>query len=123
MLLWLTWQFSGKTNAQGLTAIWNQPATGAMSTMQTLDLVIAITAPSTDLVGALLLAPGELIALGLTLIDEVDNACGDAYSGAVAGHSLRPSWSVRQIGMGFAAAGTAWRWYCPCMHWRRFYCC
>ncbi len=150
-LLWLTWQFVGKASAQGLSAIWNKPGAGGMSTMQALDLVIAmpiswlplvadfarhglsgrstlrgtwlgyavaniwcyslgvliaITTPSTDLVAALLLAQGGLIALGLILIDEMDNAYGDVYSGAVAGHSLKPSWSVRQIGMGFAAVCT-----------------
>ncbi len=72
-----------------------------------LGMLIAITTPSTDLVTALLLAQGGLIALGLILIDEVDNAYGDVYSGAVAGHSLKPSWSVRNIGMGFAAVCTA----------------
>ena len=151
-LLWLTWQFLGKAQAQGLSEIWNKPGAGGMSTMQALDLVIAmpiswlplvadfarhglsgrstlrgtwlgyavanvwcyslgvliaITTPSTDLVAALLLAQGGLIALGLILIDEVDNAYGDVYSGAVAGHSLKPSWSVRKIGMGFAAVCTA----------------
>jgi putative hydroxymethylpyrimidine transporter CytX len=150
-LLWLTWQFVGKASAQGLGEIWNKPGTGGMSTMQALDLVIAmpiswlplvadfarhglsgrstlrgtwlgyavaniwcyslgvliaITTPSTDLVAALLLAQGGLIALGLILIDEVDNAYGDVYSGSVAGHSLKPSWSVRHIGMGFAAVCT-----------------
>ena len=151
-LLWLTWQFVGKASAQGLSAIWNKQGTGGMSTMQALDLVIAmpiswlplvadfarhghngksamrgtwlgyavanvwcyslgvliaITTPSTDLVAALLLAQGGLIALGLILIDEVDNAYGDVYSGAVAGHSLKPSWSVRKIGIGFAMGCTA----------------
>ncbi|MGB4115048.1 MAG: cytosine permease [Polaromonas sp.] len=151
-LLWLTWQFVGKASSQGLSAIWNKPGTGGMSTMQALDLVIAmpiswlplvadfarhglsgrstlrstwlgyavaniwcyslgmliaITTPSTNLVAALLLAQGGLIALGLILIDEMDNAYGDVYSGAVAGHSLKPSWSVRHVGMGFAAVCTA----------------
>ncbi len=151
-LLWLTWQFVGKASAQGLSAIWNKPGAGGMSTMQALDLVIAmpiswlplvadfarhglsgrstlggtwlgyavaniwcyslgvliaITTPSTDLVAALLLAQGGLIALGLILIDEMDNAYGDVYSGAVAGHSLKPSWSVRKIGIGFAGVCTA----------------
>jgi len=150
-LLWLTWQFMGKASAQGLSAIWNKPGTGAMSTMQAFDLVIAmpiswlplvadfarhglsgrtalrgtwlgyavaniwcyslgmliaITTPSTDLVAALLLAQGGLIALGLILIDEMDNAYGDTYSGAVAAHSLKPSWSVRKIGIGFAVVCT-----------------
>ena len=151
-LLWLTWQFLGKASAQGLSAIWNKPGAGGMSTMQALDLVIAmpiswlplvadfarhglngrtalrgtwlgyavaniwcyslgvliaITTPSTDLVTALLLAQGGLIALGLILIDEMDNAYGDVYSGAVAGHSLKPSWSVRRVGIGFAGVCTA----------------
>ena len=155
-LVWLTWQFLGKANAQGLSAIWNKPGTGGMSTMQALDLVIAmpvswlplvadfarhglggkaggtsafrgtwlgyavaniwcyslgvliaITTPSTDLVVALLLAQGGLIALGLILIDEMDNAYGDVYSGAVAGHSLKSGWSVRHIAMGMAAVCTA----------------
>ena len=64
-----------------------------------LGLLVAITTPSTDLVAALLLAQGGLIALGLILIDEVDNAYGDIYSGSVASHSLKPSWSVRRWGM------------------------
>lgn len=72
-----------------------------------LGVLIAITTPSTDLVAALLLAQGGLIALGLILIDEVDNAYGDLYSGSVAGHSLRPGWPVRQWGLAMAVACTA----------------
>lgn len=72
-----------------------------------LGVLVALTAPSTDLVAALLLAQGGLIALGLILIDEVDNAYGDLYSGAVAGHSLRPGWSVRRWGMALALLSTA----------------
>jgi putative hydroxymethylpyrimidine transporter CytX len=64
-----------------------------------LGVLVAVTAPSTDLVAALLLAQGGLIALGLILIDEVDNAYGDVYSGSVAGHSLLPRLSVRGWGM------------------------
>ena len=67
-----------------------------------LGLLIALTTPNTDLVAALLLAQGGLIALGLILIDEVDNAYGDLYSGSVAGHSLKPSWSIRHWGMALA---------------------
>ena len=59
-------------------------------------LAKASVPPGTDLVAALLLAQGGLIALGLILIDEVDNAYGDLYSGSVAGHSLKPRWSVRR---------------------------
>jgi nucleobase:cation symporter-1, NCS1 family len=72
-----------------------------------LGVLIALTTPSTDLVAALLLAQGGLIALGLILIDEVDNAYGDLYSGSVAGHSLRPSWTVRQWGLAMAFVCTA----------------
>ena len=72
-----------------------------------LGLLVALTTPSTDLVAALLLAQGGLIALGLILIDEVDNAYGDLYSGSVAGHSLRPAWSVRRWAIGLAVACTA----------------
>ncbi|MEO8014735.1 MAG: cytosine permease [Polaromonas sp.] len=72
-----------------------------------LGLLVALTTPSTDLVAALLLAQGGLIALGLILIDEVDNAYGDVYSGSVAGHSLKPAWSVRRWGMALAVVCTA----------------
>ncbi|MFI5446141.1 purine-cytosine permease family protein [Polaromonas sp. UC242_47] len=151
-LLWLTWQFFVKANAQGLATLWNRPGAGGMSTLAALDLVIAmpvswlplvadfarhgrdgksalrgtwlgyavaniwcyalgvlvaITTPSTDLVAALLLAQGGLIALGLILIDEVDNAYGDLYSGSVAGHSLKPRWSVRRWGITMAIVCTA----------------
>ncbi|MCY1164840.1 MAG: cytosine permease [Pseudomonadota bacterium] len=151
-LLWLTWQFLVKANAQGLATLWNRPGEGGMSTLAALDLVIAmpvswlplvadfarhgrdgksalrgtwlgyavaniwcyalgvlvaITTPSTDLVAALLLAQGGLIALGLILIDEVDNAYGDLYSGSVASHSLKPRWSVRRWGITMAVVCTA----------------
>jgi len=64
-----------------------------------LGVLVALTVPSTDLVAALLLAQGGLVALGLILIDEVDNAYGDLYSGSVASHSLLPrigqrSWAI-----------------------------
>ena len=70
-------------------------------------MLVALTLPSTDLVTALLLAQGGLIALSLILIDEVDNAYGDTYSGAVSAHSLMPDWSVRRWGMVVAVACTA----------------
>lgn len=73
----------------------------------TLGVLVALTLPSKDLVQALLLAQGGLIALSLILIDEVDNAYGDAYSGAVSAHSLLPRWGVRRWGMVMAAGCTA----------------
>ena len=71
-----------------------------------LGVLVALTLPSQDLVTALLLAQGGLIALSLILIDEVDNAYGDVYSGAVSSHSLWPRWGVRQWGLGVAVACT-----------------
>ena len=150
-LLWLTWQFLGLAQAQGLDALWQRQGEGGMGVMPALDLVIAmpiswlplvadyarhgrsgvgalrgawagyaaanlwcyalgvlvaLTLPSQDLVTALLLAQGGLIALSLILIDEVDNAYGDVYSGAVSSHSLWPRWGVRRWGLGVAVACT-----------------
>lgn len=67
-----------------------------------LGVLVALVLPSQDLVTALLLAQGGLIALSLILIDEVDNAYGDAYSGAVSAHSLAPRWPVRRWGIAIA---------------------
>ena len=71
-----------------------------------LGVLIALVLPSQDLVTALLLAQGGLIALSLILIDEVDNAYGDAYSGAVSAHALQPKWSVRRWGLVMAVSCT-----------------
>ena len=54
----------------------------------------------------LLLAQGGLIALSLILVDEIDNAYGDVYSGAVSAHSIKPSWTIRQWGIGLAVLCT-----------------
>lgn len=159
-LLWLTWQFLSRAQAQGWTELWNRPGDGSMGILSALDLVIAMpvswlplvadfarhgksgraafagtwlgyvianvwcyslgvlvmmTAPSADLVAALLLAQGGLIALGMILIDEIDNAYGDLYSGSVAGHSLQPRWSVRRWGIALALLCTAFALLLP-MH-------
>jgi len=65
-------------------------------------MVISVSAPDADLVTALLLAQGGLIALSLILVDEIDNAYGDIYSGAVSSHSLKPRLTIRQWGLGLA---------------------
>jgi len=70
-------------------------------------VVVSVAAPDTDLVTALLLAQGGLLALSLILVDEIDNAYGDVYSGAVSGHSLLARWSVRQWGLTLALVCTA----------------
>lgn len=68
-------------------------------------LVASVSEPGTDLVTALLLAQGGLLALGLILLDELDNAYGDVYSAAVSSSSLRPG-SLRRWGVGIALACT-----------------
>jgi len=70
-------------------------------------LVISVVGPGSQMVTALLLAQGGLIALGLILVDELDNAYGDLYSGAVSSHSLLPRWSIRRWAMTLAALSTA----------------
>ena len=80
-----------------------------------LGVLVALTLPSQDLVQALLLAQGGLIALSLILIDEVDNAYGDAYSGAVSSHSLLPRWSIRRWGLAMAVLCTVLALFLP-MH-------
>jgi putative hydroxymethylpyrimidine transporter CytX len=67
-------------------------------------LVVSVAQPGTDLVSALLLAQGGLVALGLILVDELDNAYGDVYSGSVCAHSMLPRWSIRRWGLVLAGA-------------------
>jgi purine-cytosine permease-like protein len=151
-LLWLTWQFGGQLQAQGLDAFWAKPGDGSMGLLSAMDLVIAmpiswlplvadyarhgrsgraalsgtwlgyavanvwcyalgvmvvsVAQPGADLVSALLLAQGGLIALSLILVDEIDNAYGDVYSGAVSAHSIKPSVTIRQWGLGLAVLCT-----------------
>ena len=70
-------------------------------------LVASVSEPGTDLVMALLFAQGGLLALGLILLDELDNAYGDVYSGAVSSNSLKPAWSIRRWGLALAVLCTA----------------
>lgn len=96
----------GKGGKSALSSIW---AGFALANIwcYSLGVLVALTLPSEDLVTALLLAQGGLIALSLILIDEVDNAYGDAYSGAMSAHSLQPRWSIRRWGLLIAALCTA----------------
>ncbi|MBO9647134.1 MAG: cytosine permease [Variovorax sp.] len=66
-------------------------------------MVVSVAEPGTDMLAALLLAQGGLVALGLILVDELDNAYGDVYSGSVSSHSLFPQWSIRRWGLVLAA--------------------
>jgi len=69
-------------------------------------LVVSAVPPGTDLVAALLLAQGGLLAFGLILIDETDNAYGDVHSGAVSVNFLASKFSVRGAGMALAVIAT-----------------
>ena len=161
-LAWLSWQFGSRLADMGWQAWWSRPGSGGMSTLQALDLVIAMpvswlplvadyarygrhtgsalrgtwlgyalaniwcyslgvmvvstAAPGADLVTTLLLAQGGLIALGLILIDEADNAYGDVHSGAVSLHFASGArWSIRRAGMVLAALATGAALWLP-MH-------
>ncbi|MDP4300387.1 purine-cytosine permease family protein [Leptothrix discophora] len=70
-------------------------------------LVVSVAQPGADLVTTLLLAQGGLIALGLILVDEMDNAYGDVHSGAVSLNFLSPRRSLAGWGMVMALASTA----------------
>ena len=73
----------------------------------TLGVMVVSTAPAgADLVATLLLAQGGLIALGLILVDEADNAYGDVHSGAVSTNFLTERVSIRGAGMVLAVIAT-----------------
>ncbi len=78
-------------------------------------MVVSAAEPGASLVTALLLAQGGLVALGLILVDELDNAYGDVYSGSVSAHSLLARWSVRRWGLCLAVACIAFALALP-MH-------
>jgi putative hydroxymethylpyrimidine transporter CytX len=62
-------------------------------------LVVSVSSPDISLVHTLLLAQGGLLALGLILIDELDNAYGDVYSASLNSHSLFKSWNFKTLGL------------------------
>jgi len=80
-----------------------------------LGVLVALVLPSEDLVTALLLAQGGLIALSLIIVDEIDTTYGDVYSGSVCMHSLLPRWSIRRWGVLMVLACTAFALVLP-MH-------
>jgi len=109
----------GKRNAGGVNAAFSGTWLGyALANIWCYGLgvmVVSVAEPGTELVTALLLAQGGLIALGLILIDELDNAYGDVYSGSVSVHSLLPRWSVRRWGLSLAVLCIAFALVLP-MH-------
>lgn len=96
----------GKRGGDALRGTWLGYALANMW-CYALGILVALTLPSENLVQALLLAQGGLIALSLILVDEVDNAYGDTYSGAVSAHSLAPRWGVRRWGLALTVLSTA----------------
>jgi len=70
--------------------------------------VMVASSGQTDgsIVTALLLAQGGLIALGLILVDELDNTYGDLYSASVSAHSLLPRFSIRRFAQVLLLVGT-----------------
>lgn len=109
----------GKRSAGGLGAAFSGTWLGyALANIWCygLGVMVASTAdPGSKLVTALLLAQGGLVALGLILIDELDNAYGDVYSGSVSAHSLKPRWSVKRWGLALAVLCIAFALVLP-MH-------
>lgn len=66
-----------------------------------LGFLIASTAPTDGgMVATILLAQGGLIALGIILLDEVDNTYGDAYSGTQNLGALFTKISQKKLGLG-----------------------
>lgn len=61
-------------------------------------LIITVIGTNIEMVGALLLAQGGLIALSLILIDELDNTYGDLYSSSVCANNLAPKLSIKTWG-------------------------
>ena len=96
----------GRNGRTAFAGIWLGYAIANMWCYALGVMVITTVGPDTNMVNALLLAQGGLIALGLILVDELDNAYGDLYSGSVSTHSLLPRWSIRRWGMTLAAIST-----------------
>jgi purine-cytosine permease-like protein len=151
-LAWLSWQFVGVLQTQGVAAFWHKPGDESMGFLSAIDLVIAmpvswlplvadyarhgnngrtamkatwvgyaianiwcyalgflvvsVSAPDINMVNTLLLAQGGLLALGLILIDELDNAYGDVYSASLNSHSLFKSWNFKNFGLLIASLCT-----------------
>ncbi len=150
-LLWLSWQFWHKLDAQGIAAFMQRPGNGGMGMLSAVDLVMAmpiswlplvadyarygksgrstfggtwlgyaianiwcyglgvlvvsVSEPGTDMVTALLLAQGGLVALGLILLDELDNAYGNVHSAGVSTQSLLGG-SLKTWALGLAVLST-----------------
>jgi len=97
----------GKNSRSALSGSWVGYAIANIWCYALGVMVISVSAPDANLVNTLLLAQGGLLALGLILLDEIDNAYGDVYSAAVNSHSLWSGISAHQFGLGIAILCTA----------------
>jgi purine-cytosine permease-like protein len=70
-------------------------------------LGVSVSVPDMDMVNTLLLAQGGLLALGLILIDELDNAYGDVYSASLNSIGLWGRWTAKTWGLLIAMVCTA----------------
>lgn len=96
----------GRSGRSAMSGTWFGYALANMWCYALGVMVVSVAAPDVSLVSALLLAQGGLLALSLILVDEIDNAYGDVYSGSVSAHSIKPSWTIRQWGIVLAVLCT-----------------
>jgi putative hydroxymethylpyrimidine transporter CytX len=96
----------GKNSRTAMSATWLGYAIANIWCYSLGVLVVSVSSPDINLVSTLLLAQGGLLALGLILIDELDNAYGDVYSASLNSHSLFNRWSIKQWGLLIAAGCT-----------------
>ena len=96
----------GKNSRTAMSATWLGYAIANIWCYSLGVLVVSVSSPDINLVSTLLLAQGGLLALGLILIDELDNAYGDVYSASLNSHSLFSRWSIKKWGLLIAAGCT-----------------
>ncbi len=96
----------GKNSRTAMSATWLGYALANIWCYSLGVLVVSVSSPDINLVSTLLLAQGGLLALGLILIDELDNAYGDVYSASLNSHSLLSHWSIRKWGLLIAVGCT-----------------
>ena len=96
----------GKNSRTAMSATWLGYALANIWCYSLGVLVVSVSSPDINLVSTLLLAQGGLLALGLILIDELDNAYGDVYSASLNSHSLFSRWSIKQWGLLIAVGCT-----------------
>ena len=61
-------------------------------------LIVSTASADSSLVATILMAQFGIVALGFILVDELDNAYGDLYSGSVSMNHIQPRYSVKNWG-------------------------